>query len=127
MKSIFAALFSFFLWLPAVQAQEDAYSYMDTDKDRGETLQISPDELEDVLNPSPEEEQGEDDNDPLEPINRVTFGINNFFDDILFDPIAAMYSDIVPEFFRERVGYFLRNLSEPIVLVNNVLDRKSVV
>jgi len=101
-----------------VRAQEDAYSYMDTDDHPGETLEISPEEFEEILNPPSDLE----DDDPLEPINRVTFGVNSFLDDVLFDPISAMYVGVVPEFLRERVGYFLRNLSEPIVLVNNILQ-----
>lgn len=118
MNYIFTILLSFLLLIPSVQAQEDAYSYMDTDEYPGETLEISTTELEEILNPPADLE----DNDPLEPINRVTFEVNNFLDDVLFDPISAMYVGVVPEFLRERVGYFLRNLSEPIVLVNNILQ-----
>jgi phospholipid-binding lipoprotein MlaA len=118
MNYIFTILLSFLLLIPSVRAQEDAYSYMDTDKHPGETLEISPEEFEEVLNPPSNLE----DNDPLEDINRITFEVNNFLDDVLFDPISAMYVGVVPEFLRERVGYFLRNLSEPIVLVNNILQ-----
>lgn len=118
MNYIFTILLSFLLLIPSVRAQEDAYSYMDTDDHPGQTLEISPEEFEEVLNPPSDLE----DDDPLEPINRVTFGVNSFLDDILFDPISAMYVGVVPEFLRERVGYFLRNLSEPIVLVNNILQ-----
>ncbi|OFX01953.1 MAG: hypothetical protein A2W62_02710 [Alphaproteobacteria bacterium RIFCSPLOWO2_02_42_7] len=116
MKSIFTLLFLLFFWVPETHAQEDAYTYMDTDEEPGVELEISPEELEEVLEPSPEED------DPLETLNRGTFALNNFLDEILFDHIAAMYNGVVPEFFRERVGYFLRNLSEPIVLANNILQ-----
>ena len=115
----FLALFlSCFLAFQPAHAQEDAYSYMDTDEHPGEMLEMNPQEFEEVLSPPSDLEY----DDPLEPINRVTFGINNLLDDVLFDPISGMYAEIVPDFFRERVGYFLRNLSEPIVLVNNVLQ-----
>lgn len=118
MNYFLAFLLSCFLAFHPAHAQEDAYSYMDTDEHPGEILEISPEQLEETLN-RPEDLE---DNDPLEPINRVTFGINNLLDDVLFDPISGMYAEIVPDFLRERVGYFLRNLSEPIVLVNNVLQ-----
>lgn len=118
MNYIFTILLSFLLLIPSVRAQEDAYSYMDTDEYPGETLEISPEEFEEVFNPPSDMEV----DDPIEPINRITFGVNSFLDDVLFDPISAMYVGVVPEFLRERVGYFLRNLSEPIVLVNNVLQ-----
>lgn len=118
MKSIFAILFSLFLWVPELNAQVDTYTYMDTDEEPGVTLEITPEELKAISDASPDEE----DDDPLEGLNRCTFAFNCFFDEILFDHIAAMYHGVVPEFLRERVGYFLRNLSEPIVLVNNVLQ-----
>ncbi|MBX9621227.1 MAG: VacJ family lipoprotein [Alphaproteobacteria bacterium] len=118
MNYIFTILLSFFLLIPSVRAQEDAYSYMDTDEYPGEVLEISPEEFEELLHPPSDLA----DNDPFESINRVTFGVNNFLDDVLLDPVSAMYVGVVPEFLRERVGYFLRNLSEPIVLVNNILQ-----
>lgn len=124
-------LFPYFLFLlslslPSVQAQEDAYSYMDEDIHPGETLHMEPQDLQGIVHTT--ESQGAacpaelDDNDPWEGMNRGIFAVNSILDDVLFDPIAGIYKFVFPDFFRERVGYVLRNLSEPIVLVNNVLQ-----
>lgn len=63
-----------------------------------------------------------EDKDPLESLNRGIFWVNQGIDYVLIEPIAAAYSELVPEFVRTRVGYILRNLNEPIVLVNNLLQ-----
>lgn len=60
--------------------------------------------------------------DPLEPMNRVTFEVNGVLDMMILEPIAMMYTEIIPECIRTRIGYVLRNLGEPIVLVNNILQ-----
>ena len=117
-RSIVFFLFSFIVLPLPLLAQEDALSYMDDDLHPGQTEHMSATERQEVLEAPPVVE----DNDPLEPINRGVFWLNNILDIILFDRISEMYVGIVPEFLRERVGYVLRNLSEPIVLVNNVLQ-----
>lgn len=61
-------------------------------------------------------------NDPLEPFNRVIFSINQGIEYILLDPIAGAYSELVPEPIRNNVSNVLRNLNEPIVLANNLLQ-----
>lgn len=116
-------LFSHFLIflslvISPVQAQEDAYSYMNEDVHPGETLHMEPQDLQEIV----EDARLPDDNDPWEEMNRGIFELNDILDEVFFDPIAGVYKFIFPEFFRERVGYVLRNLSEPIVLVNNVLQ-----
>lgn len=63
-----------------------------------------------------------EENDPLEPINRGIFWVNQGIDYILIEPIAGAYSELVPEYVRARISYILRNLNEPIVLANNLLQ-----
>ncbi|MEM7021091.1 MAG: VacJ family lipoprotein [Pseudomonadota bacterium] len=64
----------------------------------------------------------EDENDPLEPVNRVVFSVNLFFDEILLEPLAIMYRGITPQFFRDAVNNFLDNLNTPVVLANDILQ-----
>ena len=64
----------------------------------------------------------EDENDPLEPMNRVFFSINLFFDELLLEPFAIMYRGITPQFFRDAVNNFLDNLNTPVVLANDILQ-----
>lgn len=60
--------------------------------------------------------------DPLEPVNRVIFDINRTVDGWIFEPAARVYRGVIPEYGRERVGFFMRNLHEPINCFNGVLQ-----
>ncbi len=117
MKIVFSLLFFLGGLLTPAHAQEDAWSYTTDAVHPGKELQLSPQEREQDLNPSEDT-----DNDPFEPVNRVVFEFNELVDTIFLEPLAAMYEGVVHEFIRERVGYALRNLSEPLVLVNNLLQ-----
>ena len=64
--------------------------------------------------------QNED--DPLEPVNRAVFQFNYFLDRVLLKPIAILYRDATPQVVREGVTNFLANLSTPVVLANTVLQ-----
>lgn len=109
-------LFLLFLGLPVAYAQQDALNYMDDEQHPGEPpCAIIVDE------PYPSFSPCEDD-DPFEGVNRSIFMFNEFLNMVLFDPLSRMYNDLVPEFLRERVGYALRNLGEPVVLANNILQ-----
>lgn len=68
------------------------------------------------------EEELEDDNDPLEIPNRFIFAFNQTLDVAIIRPIAVLYRDLVPEYLRQRVHLFLRNLSEPVTLANDLLQ-----
>jgi phospholipid-binding lipoprotein MlaA len=61
-------------------------------------------------------------NDPLEPLNRHTLDLNLFFDRILLKPVTKVYIAIVPEEGRDAVRRALRNMKEPVVVINNVLQ-----
>lgn len=61
-------------------------------------------------------------NDPLEPMNRVIFDFNDGFYTYVLDPLADGYEFIVPKPIRHMFANFLRNLSSPIRLINNLLQ-----
>jgi phospholipid-binding lipoprotein MlaA len=64
----------------------------------------------------------EDDNDPLEPINRVIFEFNEFLQDVLLRPISKLYNENINVTVRQAIGNFLDNLSTPVVLANDILQ-----
>jgi len=65
----------------------------------------------------------EDDvNDPLEPVNRVIFGFNEFVMSLLFRPVAELYNENLPAAFRSGVSNFLDNIATPIVAANHLLQ-----
>ena len=62
--------------------------------------------------------------DPLEPVNRVTFAFNELTDEILFKPIAIIYSDLTPNIVQTGVGNFFSNIGDLWVAVNNFMQGK---
>lgn len=64
----------------------------------------------------------EENNDPLEPLNRNVFAFNQFLDRILIKPAAQAYRFVFPEFVRGRVTNVLSNLGEPVNAANNLLQ-----
>ncbi|MEM7172653.1 MAG: VacJ family lipoprotein [Pseudomonadota bacterium] len=63
-----------------------------------------------------------DDNDPLETPNRFIFAVNDALDTLVFQPVAATYRFLLPEFARNSVQSFFRNLRAPVNLANNLLQ-----
>ncbi|TNE62657.1 MAG: VacJ family lipoprotein [Alphaproteobacteria bacterium] len=63
-------------------------------------------------------------NDPLEGMNRATFEFNRVVDRALIRPISATYIAVVPEAPRQGVSNIMRNLREPWVFVNDILQFK---
>jgi phospholipid-binding lipoprotein MlaA len=61
-------------------------------------------------------------NDPLEPLNRKIFAFNLLVDRVLLKPIAKAYVRIVPESGRDGLRNFIKNLQEPIVFANDILQ-----
>jgi len=61
-------------------------------------------------------------NDPLEPFNRGVFAFNNTLDRFLVEPTAKIYNAIFPDFFRDGVKNFMRNLRSPLIVANNLLQ-----
>lgn len=62
------------------------------------------------------------DNDPVEPLNRAIFDVNDFLDRLLIRPMADIYRRITPSELRDRVSSILRNMSEPVVMANSLLQ-----
>ena len=68
----------------------------------------------------PEEEAA----DPLEPLNRAIYGINDALDQVLMKPVARAYRAAAPDEVRRGVSNFYRNLLDPLTAVNAVLQGK---
>jgi phospholipid-binding lipoprotein MlaA len=64
----------------------------------------------------------EDQNDPLEPVNRAVFQVNRVLDGLILEPAARMYRMATPQFVRTGVSNFLANLRTPIVFINDLLQ-----
>lgn len=60
--------------------------------------------------------------DPLEPLNRSIFKVNQAVDFIILRPVAATYHQVVPDPLEEMVTNVLRNLSTPVTLLNELLQ-----
>lgn len=63
-------------------------------------------------------------NDPIEPVNRVFFNVNETLDKYLMKPIAKGYVKITPQPVRNSVTNFFANLFYPNVIVNDFLQGK---
>jgi len=64
----------------------------------------------------------EQNNDPLEPLNRKTLNVNMFLDRILLKPVTKVYIAVVPEAGRDALQRALDNMKEPVVVINNALQ-----
>ncbi|MDX9689464.1 MAG: VacJ family lipoprotein [Proteobacteria bacterium] len=61
-------------------------------------------------------------NDPIEPVNRTIFDVNDFLDRLLIRPMAELYRVTVPPPLRDRIASILKNMSEPVIFANNLLQ-----
>lgn len=64
------------------------------------------------------------DDDPFEAINRRVFTFNQYVDALLLDPVANMYRMAVPEDVQISVANILHNASEPVIFINDCLQKK---
>lgn len=62
--------------------------------------------------------------DPLEPINRIMFGVNDGAYFWVVKPISQAYAGVVPEPVRIGIGNFFHNVATPSRLVNCLLQGK---
>jgi phospholipid-binding lipoprotein MlaA len=62
------------------------------------------------------------DDDPLESFNRAMFAVNDFLDSYLLVPIARVYRFVMPETVRGMGRNFFKNLNEPVVAINDLLQ-----
>lgn len=60
--------------------------------------------------------------DPIEPVNRVTFKVNQKIDDWFIDPLTKAYRFVVPAPARRAVRRAFVNLDSPVTLVNDMLQ-----
>ncbi|MBL4666653.1 MAG: VacJ family lipoprotein [Sneathiella sp.] len=58
--------------------------------------------------------------DPIEPLNRYFFDVNNAIDAVLLKPVSHIYRDAVPDGIKDSFSNFLTNLSQPIYFLNNI-------
>lgn len=65
-----------------------------------------------------------DPRDPLEGLNREVFNFNEFMDQHLFDPIARVYNEVMPELLNRSVSNFFSNIDDLAVIANDVLQFK---
>jgi len=72
--------------------------------------------------PSQSEESAESIADPLEPINRVFFHVNDKVYFWVLKPVASGYKGIVPQGMRVGVRNFFSNLTTPVRMVNCLLQ-----
>jgi phospholipid-binding lipoprotein MlaA len=59
--------------------------------------------------------------DPLEPMNRAIFAFNDVLDQVIFRPLAKLYS-LTPQSIRNSMRRFFSNLNEPLIAVNDTLQ-----
>ncbi len=64
----------------------------------------------------------EQNNDPLEPMNRTIFGFNMAVDKLVLKPAAQGYRAVVPSPVRKGVNNFFNNLKQPVYFVNALLQ-----
>ena len=62
--------------------------------------------------------------DPLEPVNRAVFKVNNTADKWVVKPVAKAYRGIMPDFAERGVRHFFSNLGEVRNTVHNLLQGK---
>jgi phospholipid-binding lipoprotein MlaA len=63
-----------------------------------------------------------EDKDRLEKFNRPMFHFNMMLYKTIVRPIVKIYKGVTPEWFRNRVSDFNRNLGTPVIVVNNILQ-----
>jgi len=62
-------------------------------------------------------------NDPVEPLNRYFFAVNDqLLDGLILKPAAQGYDAVLPGFAKNSIRHFLDNLRTPVILVNDVLQ-----
>jgi phospholipid-binding lipoprotein MlaA len=66
--------------------------------------------------------RAEEISDPLEPVNRGIFWLNDKLDVYLLEPVATGYDFVTPPRVQSSVSSFFRNLNYPIWLVSDLLQ-----
>jgi phospholipid-binding lipoprotein MlaA len=66
--------------------------------------------------------QNSDVSDPIEPINRGLFQINDILDTIVFKPVAIVWNTVLPQPVRKGIGNAFSNLDDVFIGANHVLQ-----
>lgn len=61
-------------------------------------------------------------NDPMEPMNRYFFDLNNFADEILMKPLAGWYYIALPDFAQDGIRNAVNNVRTPVILANDLFQ-----
>jgi hypothetical protein len=61
-------------------------------------------------------------NDPIEPLNRASYFVNEGIDTLVLRPAAEAYRIFLPPEVRTAIRNVLANLRTPVILVNDVLQ-----
>jgi phospholipid-binding lipoprotein MlaA len=62
--------------------------------------------------------------DPLEPVNRAIYQVNDVLDKVVLKPTATVYKTVLPQFVRTGVTNFFNNLYDVLTALNNLLQGK---
>jgi phospholipid-binding lipoprotein MlaA len=65
-----------------------------------------------------------DNNDPFEPANRVSYAITDGVDTYVLAPVARAYRYAVPNAIRRPIHNVLQNMTTPVLFVNDVVQTK---
>lgn len=60
--------------------------------------------------------------DPIEPVNRIFFAMNETVDTFVLQPTAFVYKTALPDPMQDMVRNFLRWLRSPVVIANSLLQ-----
>ena len=69
-------------------------------------------------------EVGAPEGDPAEELNAATYAVATAVDEALVEPIANVYSNVLPKPIRNGIGNFLANLGEPVNALHHLLQLK---
>jgi phospholipid-binding lipoprotein MlaA len=75
-----------------------------------------------ALAAGPSHAQGADRGDPWEPFNRKVYSFNRGLDRWVIAPVAHGYARVLPRPLRAGLRNFSRNLGEPLIVVNDLLQ-----
>ena len=62
--------------------------------------------------------------DPLEPLNRVVYKLNDGLDKVVLKPVATVYKTVLPQIVRTGITNFYNNLYDVLTALNNLLQGK---
>lgn len=112
MKTIRFCVLLLPLFFPAVLAAQTASGQTFPDLLTEETEEAGYDQIQEELAIR----------DPLEPMNRFFYRVNDKLYEWVLKPTTRVYSRVLPEELRECFGNFFQNLATPITLVNAILQ-----